>query len=75
MSAPSDRRKPNVIRVLGPPLAIALISGGGLVAAFALGDAGRVLCWCGVGAPLVVIAWYGLRRRVWCQRAPRHRCG
>jgi hypothetical protein len=54
--------KPSGGRVFGPPLLIALISCSGLAAAFALGEAGRVLCWCGVGAPIVVIAWCALRR-------------
>jgi hypothetical protein len=51
-------------RVFAAPLAIAVISALGLVAAFAFGDIGRVLCWVGVGVPIAVIAWCGLRRTV-----------
>jgi hypothetical protein len=50
-------------RVFAAPAALAAISAFGLVAAFAFGDMGRVLCWFGVGAPIAVIAWGGLRGR------------
>ncbi|CCE07976.1 exported hypothetical protein [Bradyrhizobium sp. STM 3843] len=55
------QRKPSVAGVVGPPLALAAISAIGLVAAFALGPIGEVLCWLGVGAPVAVVAWFGLR--------------
>jgi hypothetical protein len=51
-----------MIRVFATPFAIAVITALGLVAAFAFGDIGRVLCWLGVGAPIAVIGWYALRR-------------
>ncbi len=50
-------------RVFAAPLALAVISALGLVAAFALGETGRALCWLGVGAPVAVIGWFGLRCR------------
>jgi hypothetical protein len=50
-------------RVFAAPLALAVISAFGLVAAFAFGETGYVLSWLGVGAPIAVIAWFGLRRR------------
>jgi hypothetical protein len=71
MSAATAGRKPSVGRVFGPSLLIALISCGGLVAAFAFGDAGRVLCWLGVGAPIVVIAGCALRHQVRFRPVPR----
>jgi hypothetical protein len=49
-------------RVFAAPLALAAISALGLVAAFAFGETGRVLCWVGVGAPVAVIGWCALRR-------------
>jgi hypothetical protein len=49
-------------RVFATPLALALVSAFGLVAAFAFGDTGRVLCWLGVGAPIAIIGWCALRR-------------
>jgi hypothetical protein len=64
MSAPIAGRKPSVGRVFGPPLLIALISCSGLIAAFAFGDVGRVLCWLGIGAPIVVIVGCALQHRV-----------
>jgi hypothetical protein len=50
-----------MIRVFAIPFAIAVITALGLVAAFAFGDIGRVLCWLGVGAPIAVIGWYTRR--------------
>ena len=50
-----------MIRVFAAPLALAVISTFGLVAAFAFGETGHVLSWLGVGAPIAVIAWLGLR--------------
>jgi hypothetical protein len=52
-----------MIRVFAAPLALAAISAFGLVAAFAFGETGHVLSWLGVGAPIAVIGWFGLRRR------------
>ena len=49
-------------RVFAMPVALAMISAFGLVAAFAFDDAGRALCWLGVGAPLAVIGWCAARR-------------
>ena len=50
-------------RVFAAPLALAALSAFGLVAAFAFDEAGRVMCWLGVGAPVAVIAWSALRLR------------
>ena len=51
-------------RVFAAPVAIAAVSAFGLTAAFAFGDIGRVLCWLGVGAPIVIIGWCALRRSI-----------
>jgi hypothetical protein len=50
-------------RVFAAPLVLAAVSAFSLVAAFAFGEAGHVLSWLGVGAPIAVIAWFGLRCR------------
>ncbi|WP_407154223.1 hypothetical protein [Bradyrhizobium sp. STM 3557] len=50
-------------RVFAMPLALAAVSAFGLIAAFAFGETGHVLSWLGVGAPIAVIAWFGLRSR------------
>ncbi len=47
-------------RVFAAPLVLAVISAVGLVAAFAFGATGPVRSWLGVGAPIAVIAWFGL---------------
>lgn len=52
-----------IVKVFGPPLALAAISASGLIAAFGLGATGQALSWLGVGAPILVVAWFGLRRR------------
>jgi hypothetical protein len=49
-------------RVFAAPVAIAALSAFGLIAAFAFGDTGRLLCWLGVGAPIAVIGWCALWR-------------
>ena len=56
-------RKPSVIRVFGAPFVLAVIGMFGLVAAFGFGLAGQVMCWLGVGSPIAVVAWFGLRAR------------
>lgn len=55
------QRKSQMASVFGPPLALALVSAFGLVAAFGFGPMGQVLCWLGLGAPIAVVAWFGLR--------------
>lgn len=57
------RRVPDVIRVFRAPFLLAGISAIGLVAAFGFGLPGQVLCWLGVGSPIVVVAWFGLQGR------------
>jgi hypothetical protein len=61
MTMPSAADKLTILKVFGPPLLLAAISLFGLVAAFAFGAAGHVLSWLGVGAPIIVVAWFGLR--------------
>lgn len=62
-------RRPDIIRVFGAPFLLAVISAIGLVAAFGFGQLGQVLCWLGVGSPIAVVGWFGLRRS-WPQRRP-----
>jgi hypothetical protein len=61
MTASPAKDRPSIRRVFGPPLLLAAISAFGLIAAFAFGTAGHVLSWLGVGAPIIVVAWFGLR--------------
>jgi hypothetical protein len=48
-------------RVVCWPLLLAGASGVGFVAAFISADAGRDLCWVGVGLPVIVIAGLMIR--------------
>jgi hypothetical protein len=50
-------------RVFAAPLCLATASGLGFVAAFLWEDVGRILCWFGIGLPLIVIAWFATMRR------------
>ena len=63
MTTRSVKGRPAIGKVFGPPLALAAISAFGLMAAFAFGATGHVLSWFGVGAPIIVIAWFALRGR------------
>lgn len=62
------------LRLWGGPLLLGLLTASGLVSALLSDGAGDVWSWLGLGVPVAVMAWYGLRRSVLLETLPhRHR--
>ena len=63
----TGERKPrssgNGWRVYGGPLLLGLLSVAGLLSALLNEGAGRYFSWIGVGAPIVLTAWFFARRK------------
>lgn len=55
-------RSPSFWRLWGWPLAIALLTATGLVSALVSDAAGDWWSWFALGAPVLVMAWFGSRR-------------
>jgi hypothetical protein len=51
------------LRLWGWPLALGLLLASGLVTALVSDAWGDVWSWVGLGVPVLVMAWFGLRRR------------
>jgi hypothetical protein len=51
------------LRLWGLPVLLGLLSASGLLSALVSDLWGDVWSWLGLGVPVAVMAWYGLRRR------------
>lgn len=54
--------EPSFRRLWGAPIALGVLSATGLTTALVSDAWGDVWSWIGLGVPVVVMAWYGLRR-------------
>jgi hypothetical protein len=54
---------PNWRTVFGMPIIIGLLSLSGLLSALLFDGAGRYFSWIAVGSPIILAAWFFIRRR------------
>lgn len=62
-AASKSRSSGNWWTVYGGPLVLGALSVAGLLGALFSEGAGRYLSWIGVGAPIVLTAWFFVRRK------------
>jgi uncharacterized iron-regulated membrane protein len=58
----NQKNKPGWRAVFGAPLSIGLLSLTGLIAALLDRGIGHVMAWIGVGLPILIVAWFWMRR-------------
>ncbi len=61
------------LRLWGGPLLLGLLTASGLITALLSDEAGDVWSWLGLGVPVAVMGWYGLRRPVRLETLPPRR--
>ena len=63
MHGSSDRSRP-WLRVFGVPILLGVLTTIGLLAALSWADIGKYIAWVTVGAPVAIVGWVWLRRRL-----------
>jgi hypothetical protein len=63
IDAHKSQARGNWLGVYGGPLAIAMLSLAGLLAALLFEGAGRTFSWIALGTPIAVTTWFFLRRK------------
>jgi hypothetical protein len=58
----SESRRATLLSLWGWPVVLGLLTLSGLLSALASDDVGDVWSWIALGAPIVTMVWFGLRR-------------